>query len=37
MIEQRRERANKPFAPLGIMADDRKKAFLPGEFQYDEL
>jgi hypothetical protein len=37
MIEQRRERANKPFAPLGAVADDRKKAFLPGEFEYDEL
>ena len=37
IIEQRRDRANKPFAPLGVVADNRKKAFLPGEFQYDEL
>jgi hypothetical protein len=37
IIEQRHERANKPFAPLGVVADDRKKAFLPGEFKYDEF
>jgi hypothetical protein len=37
IIEQRRERANKPFAPLGVVADNRSNAFLPREFQYDEL
>jgi hypothetical protein len=37
IIEQRHERANKPFAPLGVVADDRKKTFLPGEFKYDEF
>jgi hypothetical protein len=37
IIEQRHERANKPFSPLGVVADDRKKAFLPGEFKYDEF
>ena len=37
IIEQRRERDNKPFAPLGAVTDDRRKAFLPGEFEYDEL
>jgi hypothetical protein len=37
MIEQRRERANKPFSPLGVVADDRKNTFLPGKFEYDEL
>jgi len=37
MIEQRRERANKPFAPLGVLADERKNTFLPGKFEYDEF
>ncbi|MEW6405068.1 MAG: hypothetical protein AB1649_25000, partial [Chloroflexota bacterium] len=29
IIEQRRERANKPFAPLGVVADDCKKPSCP--------
>ncbi len=37
IIEQRRERSNKPFASLGAVADDRNKVFLPGEFEYEEL
>ena len=37
MVEQRRERASKPFAPLGVVADDRKRISLPGKFEYDEL
>jgi len=37
MIEQRRERANKPFEPLAPVIDNRKKTFLSGDFDYDEL
>ena len=37
MVKQRRERANKPFAPLAPVIDNRKKTFLSGELDYDEL
>ena len=37
MIEQRRERANKPFEPLAPVIDNRKKTFLSGDLNYDEL
>ena len=37
MVKQRRERANKPFEPLAPTIDNRKKIFLPGELDYDEL
>ncbi len=37
IVKQRRERANKPFEPLAPAIDNRKKIFLPGELDYDEL
>ena len=37
MIKQRSERANKPFEPLAPAIDNRKKTFLSGELDYDEL
>jgi len=37
MIERRRERANKPFEPLAPVIDNRKKTFLSGDLNYDEL
>ena len=37
IINQRRERANKPFEPLAPVIDNRKKTFLSGDFDYDEF